>query len=331
MKKYILIPIVILFFLSCSVQKEYEKAISNNNIIEYNSFLRSHPNSKYSPEIRTRLAYMYDDVAWDYAKRLNTEKSYEQYLNQYPYGNHRYQASTEQNLLATKRIEEAKRVEEQNAWGTALYYDNISSYTKYIKDFRYGKHVYEAQQRIKELELLTKKETPNNNYNNNYSDNVSINEKREWEKAKKLNTIASYKAYLKKYPYGAYITEAEEKIIDKEVSTIMAGKHGEMPAPQRTYSTNSYKTTSDISITNSTRYTLTVLYSGPSSKKVVISPSYSSIITLSPGYYKVAAKVSSSSVRPFAGTHSLQSGNYNSNFYIQTTSRGYGSLPYNGF
>ena len=331
MKKNILIAIVISLFLSCSVQKEYEKAISNNNIIEYNSFLRSHPNSKYSPEIRTRLSYMYDDVAWDYAKRLNTEKSYEQYLNQYPYGNHRYQASTEQNLLASKRIEETKRVEEDNAWQTALYYNNISSYTKYIKDYRYGKHVYEAQQRIKELEPPIKKETPNNSYNNNYSDNVSINERREWEKAKKLNTIASYKAYLKKYPYGSFSTEAEEKIIDKEVSTIMAGKHGEMPAPQRTYSTNSYKTTSDISITNSTRYTLTVLYSGPSSKKVVISPSFSSTITLSPGYYKVAAKVSSSSVRPFAGTHSLQSGNYNSNFYIQTTSRGYGSLPYNGF
>ncbi len=331
MKKYILIPIVILFFLSCSVQKEYEKAISNNNIIEYNSFLRSHPNSKYSPEIRTRLAYMYDDVAWDYAKRLNTEKSYEQYLNQYPYGNHRYQATTEQNLLATKRIEEAKRVEEQNAWGTALYYDNISSYTKYIKDFRYGKHVYEAQQRIKELELLTKKETPNNNYNNNYSDNVSINEKREWEKAKKLNTIASYKAYLKKYPYGAYITEAEEKIIDKEVSTIMAGKHGEMPAPQRSYSGSLYNTTADISIKNDTKYTLTVLYSGPSSKKIVISPGLSNSISLSPGYYKVAAKVSSPSVTPFAGSNNFKTENYSYNFYIRTTTRGYSGIPYNGF
>ena len=329
MKKYFFISIATIIFSSCSIQKEYEKAISNNNIIEYNSFLRSHPNSKYSPDIRNRLAYLYDDVAWEYAKRLNTEKSYEQYLYQYPYGNHRYQASSEQNLLATKRIEEAKRIEEDNAWGTALYYNNISSYRKYINEYRYGKYLYQAQQKIKELELALNKET--SNYNNNNSDNVSINEKREWEKAKKINTIASYKTYLKKYPYGAFTTEAEEKIIDKEVSTIMAGKHGEMPAPQRSYSTNYYKTTSDISITNGTRYTLTVLYSGPSSKKVVISPSYSSTITLSPGYYKVAAKVSSSGVRPFAGTYSLQSGNYNSNFYIQTTSRGYGSLPYNGF
>jgi hypothetical protein len=183
MNKNILIALVIALFLSCSVQKEYEKAISNNNIIEYNSFLRSHPNSKYSQEIRTRLAYMYDDVAWDYAKRLNTEKSYEQYLNQYPFGNHRYQASTEQNLLATKRIEEVKRIEEDNAWGNALYYDNISVYTKYIKDYKYGKHIYEAQRRIKELETPVKKESSNNNYN--YSDNVSINEKKSGKRLKK--------------------------------------------------------------------------------------------------------------------------------------------------
>jgi hypothetical protein len=331
MKRNILTAILIVLFLSCSVQKEYEKAITDNNVNGYTYFLRMYPKSKYSRDIRNRLSYLYDDIAWDYAKRLNTEKSLEQYLNQYPYGNHRYQAITEQNLLATKRIEEAKIIEEQNAWQIALYYNNISSYRKYINEYRYGKHAYEAQQKIKELELPAKTETPNNSYNNNYSDNVSINEKREWEKAKKLNTITSYKAYLKKYPYGAFSTEAEEKIIDKEVSTIMAGKHGEMPAPQRSYSTNSYKITSDISITNSTRYTLTVLYSGPSSKKIVISPSYSSTITLSPGYYKVAAKVSSSSVRPFAGTHSLQSGNYNSNFYIQTNRGGYGGLPYNGF
>jgi hypothetical protein len=111
----------------------------------------------------------------------------------------------------------------------------------------------------------------------------------------------------------------------------MAGKHGEMPAPQRTYSGSSYNTTADISIKNDTKYTLTVLYSGPSSKKIVISPGLSNSKSLSPGYYKVAAKVSNSSVRPFAGTHSLQSGNYNSNFYIQTTSRGYTSIPNYGF
>jgi hypothetical protein len=274
---------------------------------------------------------MYDDVAWDYAKRLNTEKSYEQYLTQYPYGNHSYQASTEQNLLARKRVEEVKRNEEDNAWQSALYYNNISSYTKYIKDYRYGKHVYEAQQRIKELEVPVKKETPNNNYNNSYSDNLSINEKREWEKANKINTIASYKAYLKKYPYGSFSTEAEEKIIDKEVSSILAGKHGEMPAPQRSYSGSLYNTTADISIKNDTKYTLTVLYSGPSSKKIVISPGLSNSISLSPGYYKVAAKVSSSSVTPFAGSNNFKTESYSYNFYIRTTTRGYSSLPYNGF
>lgn len=331
MNKNILLALLIVFFASCSVQKEYKKAIRENNINEYSYFLRMHPKSRYSSDIRNRLAYLYDEAAWNYAKNINTEKSYEQYLNQYPYGKHRYQASTEQNLLAIKRIEEAKKIKEENAWQTATYYNSITSYRKYLNDFWNGKYSNEALQKIKQLEAIAKNEATRNSYNNNYSDNVSITEKREWEKAKKINTITSYKAYLKKYPYGAYATEAEEKIIDKEVSTIMAGKHGEMPAPQRSYSTNSYKTTSDISITNSTRYTLTVLYSGPSSKKIVIAPGFSNSIILRPGYYKVAAKVSSSSVRPFAGTHSLQSGNYNSNFYIQTTSRGYTSIPNYGF
>ena len=187
----------------------------------------------------------------------------------------------------------------------------------------FGSHIIHwLQHQIQQKEKYTYN---SNNYNN--SDNINRNEQREWEKARKINTIASYKAYLKKYPNGSYSSEAEEKIIDLEVSSIMAGKHGELPAPQRSYSGDIYKTTTDISITNNTQYTLTVLYSGPSSRKIVISPGYSNSIILNPGYYKVAARVSATNVRPFAGTSDLKSGNYSSNFYIRSTSS-FGELPY---
>jgi hypothetical protein len=329
MKKIVLLIFITLHFGSCKIEKEYKKAVLNNNITVYTSFLRNYPHSKYSLDVKNRLNVLSDEIAWGYAKKYNTEKSYEQYIYQFPYGLYRYEAYTQQVSLANRRIEEAKKKADENAWQIAIRENNISSYRNYLKDFGNGKYKNEASQRINNLQQITRKESETSRYNS-YNNNINSNEKRAWEIAKKTNTINSYKAYLKKYPFGTYSNDAEGKIIDKEVSSIMAGKHGELPSPQRTYSTDIYKTTVDINITNNTSYTLTVLYSGPSSKKIIISSGNSNNVSLTPGYYNVAAKVSASNVRPFAGTNNLQVGNYNSRFYIQTSNR-YGGFPYNSF
>ena len=77
--------------------------------------------------------------------------------------------------------------------------------------------------------------------------------------------------------------------------------------------------TSSISIYNRTSYNLTLLYSGPDSKRIVISPNQTGYITLRNGSYKIAASVSASNVRNYAGSENLRGGSYSAEYYIVTS------------
>ena len=73
-----------------------------------------------------------------------------------------------------------------------------------------------------------------------------------------------------------------------------------------------------MSVINSTSYTLTILYSGPDSKRLVITAGGSSSIHLKNGEYRIAASVSASNVSHYAGDEQLQGGNYSVEYYIRT-------------
>ena len=136
---------------------------------------------------------------------------------------------------------------------------------------------------------------------------------------KNKNTISACKNYISKYPYGTYAEEANKKIIDLEVDGIFKGDYGQLP-PMSKSSSFSHSTSNDLKLFNNTQYTLTIRYSGIESKKIVISPHGRTSVTLKPGTYKIAASVSASNVRNYAGTESLSGGEYGSEFYIQTQS-----------
>ena len=141
-------------------------------------------------------------------------------------------------------------------------------------------------------------------------------EAKAWSTAKNENTISAYKKYKNLYPNGAHIPQAERKIIDLEVANVFAGNHGSLPSMDKT-SWGSGPTVY-ISVKNSTSYILTLRYSGPDSKKIVISPGGTSSVTLKNGKYKVAASVNASNVRNYAGVEDLSGGSYSVEYYIST-------------
>ena len=142
-------------------------------------------------------------------------------------------------------------------------------------------------------------------------------EPKAWSQATYDNTLSSYQKYLDLYPNGAHHKAADKKVIDLQVANVYASEHGELPSMDKVgYGRGS---TSDICIENSTQYTLTLLYSGPDSKRVVISPQQTSYVTLRNGSYRVAASVSASGVRNFAGTENLTGGSYSVEYYIVTS------------
>lgn len=138
-----------------------------------------------------------------------------------------------------------------------------------------------------------------------------------WNAAQDDNTMDSYQKYLNLYPKGKHKKEADKKIIDAQVNDIMAGDHGSLAGMDRV----SYGTgiTSTVSVNNNTSYTMTLLYSGPDSKRLVLSPHQTGSVTLKNGTYRVAASVTDASVRNYAGTETLQGGGYSVEYYISTT------------
>ena len=139
-------------------------------------------------------------------------------------------------------------------------------------------------------------------------------ESEAWKMAQKENTISAYQKYLNLFPRGAHKAAADKKLIDMQVSNVFAGEHGTLPSMDQTgYGGGP---TSTVFIQNSTQYALTLLYSGPDSKRIVISPNQSSSITLKNGSYRVAASVSAAGVGNFAGSESLRGGSYSVEYYI---------------
>lgn len=141
-------------------------------------------------------------------------------------------------------------------------------------------------------------------------------EAKAWSTAKKENTISAYQKYKNLYPKGSHIAQAEKKLIDLEVANVFAGSHGSLPSMDKTSWGSG--PTAYISVTNRTSYTLTLRYSGPDSKKLVISPGRTSSVTLKNGRYRVAASVNASNVSNYAGVEDLSGGSYSVEYYIST-------------
>lgn len=142
-------------------------------------------------------------------------------------------------------------------------------------------------------------------------------ESNAWATAQSLNNIAGYERYLSLFPNGKHRSVADKKVIDMTVASTFAGEHGSLPEmDQIGYGGGS---TSYVSVTNSTSYTLTLMYSGNESKRLVLSPNSAGSVRLKNGSYRIVASVSASNVSKYAGTESLNGGSYEVEYYISTT------------
>lgn len=136
-----------------------------------------------------------------------------------------------------------------------------------------------------------------------------------WKTASSTNSIAAYKEYLKRYPRGRNVETANKKIIDLEVQKVInSGDYGYLPSSQKiSYGTGKYST---INLSSRCNQTITIMYSGVKSMKIVLSPYQSRKVVLPSGTYKVVA--TSPGVRSFYGTENLTGGDYESEYYIET-------------
>ncbi len=173
--------------------------------------------------------------------------------------------------------------------------EDLAQLEDYLESDGYKAHQDLANQRVKELKEKNKEQA--------YQNALAAKDSEIWKK------------FIEDYPNHPEKEKIEETIILLEVNEIFAGEYGEIP-PAQLLGDKNFKE-SNMEITNDTRYTLTLRYSGPEIKKIDISPGTKKTVNFKSGEYRVTASVNAAGVRNFAGNESLY-GQYSSTYYISS-------------
>lgn len=257
---------------------EYHHLSSIDGCLE---FLSKHQGSKYQQAVQTVI-----DVHVDGVRKAMKEKSSETDIDEMMSFVYKYQNTDNQSILSA--VAEVKErayqiLQEEQEKEEKLRQDSI-------------KRAEEAQKR----EEFEKYGTDAN----------------AWKTAKAEDTMNGYKEYLKRYPKGRHVQEANKNIIDLEVaSVILSGNYGNLPSAQQVSYGRGKNST--IRLTNSSGRTITILYSGVKSMRIVLEAYQTRTIILPSSSYDVVA--TAPGVRSFYGTENLTGGEYESEYYISTS------------
>ena len=291
----VLIPILLLFLTENCYKKEFEEAKQNNTIDAYMNFVNNHPNHVISYEARDSIVSIYRrdyaivDIPVTQEGLDNTLKS-------------------KLKVMQMERIDEAykKAKETQTIEGWKYYMEIVPS-----SEWRDAQTQIDWISEANFSEIRKKQEVEERARENALWETDDS----AWEVASTRDNISSYKNYLKLYPYGNHCGAAEKRLIDLEVDKVFAGDHGKLPPMDKSYSMGtSY---SILELENRTDYNLTINYSGPDSKRIVIPPHQTGELRIDNGTYRIAASVGHG-VRPYAGEEKLYGCRYSSYFYIIT-------------
>lgn len=268
---------------------EWEKVLGENSLSSFQRYLSSNPNSKYATNARSKIQEI-DKKEWEKASRLNSKESYEDYLRLLTNGSNSSEARRR-----IKQIEDERYI--LPIWTKTQKTNTYQAYKEFYDSHRNSSYAYQAKQKMDSFDYSA------------------------WNTAKSSNSIGAYQRYISSYPQGNFVNDANKRIIDLEVENIFKGDYGYLPPmTKKTGSVfgNTRPTTNKISVFNNTSYTLTVWYSGPESKKIVLNPGRKINFELVNGSYKVAASVNAANVTKYAGNERLDGGDFESEFYIQT-------------
>lgn len=259
---------------------------------KYEAYLKRYPNGKYVKEATSFIVDYYAEQPLQktsslYSSSISTLFHFESVRDLFPGSalEHRMDSLIE----AKVNLEYQKALDSETVEGWELYKILVSE--KYWRD---------ADQRIEDI-----------------NSRLWGTDSQAWKTAQKQNTLTAYNRYLELFPKGAHAKAADKKVIDLSVTNIFAGDHGTLPRMDRT----SYSSSGSniITVSNDTQYTLTLLYSGPDSKRLVLSPRSSGSVRLPNGTYRVAASVAATNVRSYAGTETLSGGGYDVSYYISSS------------
>lgn len=290
----------------------------------YERYVHRFPDSSYTNKAREKIRILREDKVWKEALADEGADKIRDYLQTYPNGKHEVEANERINEIAESR------------WESLATSDSKKDIQKFLKEFPDTPAAENAKFRLSQVinskwESVAKSRsvTELRQFLKDYPEASKSNEVEarirqlsgDWNWVKEQDSLEYYRQFLAIFPYHPQKEWIERRIIDLEVKAIAAGEYGEMPRAQAL----SYGgTVVEVEVENQTAYELTVRYSGPDSKKLIVPKGGKRTISLVPGNYKVAASVAAANVSNYYGKDDMEGGHYSSSFYIQTSyGRGY--------
>ncbi len=276
----IIAAIAAILFLIFHPWPHFQWASFRDRVSSYESFVSRFPSSGYASDAKERVRVLREPDVWSAADGSGQIETLRSYIRVYRGdGKHLDDAKQQITTIADQ------------LWTPISISRSEAEIRRYLKDYPETTKLAAAEAHIQEL------------YN-------------DFEWVKEQDSLEHYRRFATRYPTHSQIAAIEKRIIDLEVKEIAAGEYGEMPRAQAL----SYGgTTTDVEVENKTGYELTVRYSGPDSKKLVIPVGATRTIALVPGAYQVAASVNAANVTNYYGSDSMQGGRYSSSFFIQTS------------
>lgn len=259
---------------------QYQWVVLQDSVPAYENFVAKYPATDYAYSARERIRTLKEDSVWQDAHRLNSIGKLRAYLRTYPDGKY----------VAAAKAQRAELADQQ--WQPLANSRSENAIRKFLKDYPETTKIKDAEKRIQQL----------------YDDFNWVQEQ---------GSVEAYRRYLERNPHAANRPAIEKKVIDLEVAAIAAGDHGDLPKAQHIRS-DPGSLYAKVRIANDTGYALTVLYSGPDSKEIVIPVNSTDLLSLRVGAYAVAAHVPPANIRKYSGADEMQGGGYESRFYIET-------------
>jgi len=256
--------------------------------------------------------------SYQWASYKDTAEGYENFIERFPGA-----------ALIHPASERIRKLREDEIWAKASGSADVTLLRDYVSNYHDGKYITQARNKLREIadakwpaisqsrsELEIRKFIKENRETSKRAEADALLEALydDYEWVRGQDSLFYYKRLAERFPKHPKIDSINKRIIDLEVKKIASGKYGELPQAE---AISLGGTEAHVEVKNNTGYELTVLYSGPDSKKLVLAIGDTKTVTLPPGNYQVAASVSAADVRNFYGKDSLRGGRYAGSFYIE--------------
>ena len=180
-------------------------------------------------------------------------------------------------------------------WNTARSEDTVPAYEVFLQEHSEGDRAEWVRTRIREMEQ-----------------DISA-----WQDTLALNTVDGYRKFLDERPDSPFAEKVEGKIVDVEVSDMVAGGYLEAP-PIRRLTVSLGRKYSVINVFNNTRLNLVIRCSGRESFKLVFTAMERGQVEVRNGMYTLVASVETAQIRSYVNQQRFDGGDYKLEYYIET-------------